>query len=156
LTLLFWTAVHTFVIYACLVVAIATFGRQQIGQLTLLDYLIVALLGSAVETGLYLGGGSFWAGIVSAATLLLTNRLFRLMSARFPGVRRFLVGSPLLVVRDGRIDRPNLARAHLTEQDLMTAIRLRGYERLEQVRFAVAEPNGSVGVIPKDNGDRRG
>ncbi|MGE5358649.1 MAG: DUF421 domain-containing protein [Bacteroidales bacterium] len=141
---------HTLVIYVFLVVALATLGRQQMGQLTLADYLIIALLGSAVKTGLYVGGGSFWAGVVSAFTLLASNRAFRFVSAHVPRVRRFIVGSPILVVHGGRVLDRNLRRAHMTEQDLMSAIRIRGYDSLEAVRFAVVEPNGSVGVVPRD------
>jgi uncharacterized membrane protein YcaP (DUF421 family) len=145
-----WTVLHTLVIYACLVVSVATVGRQQVAQLTLIDYVIVALLGSAVETGLYLGGGSLSAGLTSAATLLLANRAFRVLARRYAPLRRYLVGTPLLLIHDGRIDRRNLARAHMTEENLMTAIRMRGYDRVEQIRFAVVEPNGAVGVVPKD------
>ncbi len=148
---LVWVALHTLVIYLFLIVALATVGRQQISQLTVLDYLIIALLGSAVETGLYLGGGSFLAGLVSAATLLLANRGLGVVVERSPAIRRFIVGVPIVLVHNGKIIPANLRRARLTKKDLFAAIRLRGYDDLRSIRFAVTEPSGEIGVVPRDD-----
>ncbi len=143
-------AVQTFVIYLFLIAAVRAIGRRQMLQITLVDYLIVALLGSAVESGLYLGGGSFWAGVVSAATLMLANRAVAALQARAPWLHRLLVGAPILLVEDGHVIAANLRRARLTERELLSAIRIRGYEGPGVVRFAVLEPNGKIGVVPKE------
>ena len=148
--MLLFVVQHTLIVYTFLVLALGALGRQQMGQWTLVDYVVVALLGSAVETGLYLGSGSFWAGILSAVTLLLANRALRLFADRAPFVHRFIVGTPILVVHDGEVLDTNLRRARLTEQDLLTALRTRGYDSVAAVRFAVVEANGLVGVVPKD------
>src|SRR5215469_14180286 len=61
-------------IYLFLVVLLRLFGRRQLGQLTIIDLLVVLLLGSAVETAMIHGDVSLWAGLVSATTLLGVNR----------------------------------------------------------------------------------
>ncbi len=142
-------AAHTLLIYVFLIVALRTVGRRQMLQITLLDYVIIALLGSAVESGLYLGGGSFWAGLVSAATLLGANRALSELVARSRRFHRLFIGSPILLVHDGRILVADMRRVHLTERQLQAAIRLRGYEGVNQVRFAVMEPNGEITVVPR-------
>ncbi len=142
-------AAHSAIIYVFLVLALSTLGRRQMLQISLLDYLIIALLGSAVETGLYLGGGSFWAGLVSAATLLIANLTLNRLQTRSPLLARLFRGSPVLLVHEGRILAPQLRRMHLTKEDLMAAIRLRGFDRLDAVRFAVMEANGEVTVVPR-------
>ncbi len=142
---------QTFVIYLFLIAGVRAIGRRQMLQITLLDYVIVALLGSAVESGLYLGGGSFWAGIVSAATLIAANRAVAMLQTRLPWVHRLLVGPPILLVNDGHVVAANLRRARLTERELLSAIRVRGYEGPRVVRYAVLEPNGKIGVVPKED-----
>jgi uncharacterized membrane protein YcaP (DUF421 family) len=141
--------VQTLATYLFLVAALATVGRREMAQLSSIDYLIIALLGSAVESGLYAGGGSFWAGLASLVTLLLANRALVSLTARSPRLRRFLVGRPILLVHDGRIVGAELRRSRLTEEELQAAIRLRGYDGVEAVRFAVMEPNGEIGVVPR-------
>ncbi len=150
-TLAFLTSVagHTAIIYLFLIVAFVVAGRRSMAELTLLDYFIVALVGSAVETGLYLGGGSFWAGLVSAATLIAGNRAVSTLANRVPAVHRMLVGRPILIVHDGKFIESNLRRARLTKDNLLSAIRKRGYDGVDRVRFAVLEPAGNISVVPR-------
>jgi uncharacterized membrane protein YcaP (DUF421 family) len=149
LTFVSSVAGQTAIIYAFLIAAFAVAGRRSMAQLTLPDYFIVALVGSAVESGLYLGGGSFWAGLVSAGTLIAANRAVSALVNRVPSVHRLLVGRPMLVVHDGAFIEANLRRARLTKDNILAAIRRRGYDGLESVRFAVLEPAGTISVVPR-------
>ena len=45
-----------------------------------------------------------------------------------------------------------MRRLRLTEQDVMAAARQRGLERLAPVRYAVAERDGKISVVPQDDG----
>ncbi|HEY7063711.1 MAG TPA: YetF domain-containing protein [Chloroflexota bacterium] len=141
---------QTLVIYLCLIVGLRLIGRREMAELSLLDYLIVALLGSAVETGLYGGSASLEAGLVSMATLLLANRALTWLVSAVPPLRRLLMGTPVVLVHDGQIVFPNLRRQCLTRDDVMQGIRRRGYDRLEDVRFAVLEADGRIAVIPRE------
>ena len=38
----------------------------------------------------------------------------------------------------------------------MSAIRMHGHDSLDQVRFAIMEVNGSVGVVPRKTRDNKG
>ncbi len=139
---------HTLVIYLFLVLGLRRIGRRAMGQLTIIEYLIIALLGSSVETGLYAGSNSLGAGLVSAMTLLLADWALS-TACRMPAVRRFLVSEPVLLVHDGQVLAEHLRQNYMTRADLMAAIRRRGYASLDDVRFAVLEIDGSVGVVPR-------
>src|SRR5229473_6522292 len=65
----------TAAIYLFLLVLLRLFGRRQLGQLTVIDLVVVLLLGSAVETAMIHGDVSLPAGLASAATLLVLNRI---------------------------------------------------------------------------------
>ena len=142
-------AVQTVAIYAFLVVAMSRLGRKQMAGLTPIGYLVIALLGSAVETGLYEGSGSLAAGLVSAAALILADHATTVLANRWPRLRRWLCGTPVVLVHDGRVIPEHLRLARLSERDLRAAVRKRGYEDLAAVRLAVLEVDGSVGVVPK-------
>src|SRR5258708_6314760 len=58
-----------------LLVLLRLFGRRQLGQFTVIDLVVVLLLGSAVETAMIHGDVSLPAGFASAGTLMLMNRL---------------------------------------------------------------------------------
>jgi uncharacterized membrane protein YcaP (DUF421 family) len=150
-TLQLWLSVvwHSLAIYLLLTVALRFMGRALMAQFTLLEYFVIALLGSAVETGLYAGSSSLPAGLASAAVLLAANRGLSAAINRSRRLRRFFVGAPLLLVQDGQFVRSHLRTAGLTENDVRAGIRERGYEGLDDVRYAVLEVNGAIGVIPR-------
>ncbi len=141
-------------IYVFLVVALSRVGRSLMAGLTPFEYLIVALLGSAVETGLYHGSSSLSAGLVSAATVILADRAACALMNRYPRLGRLLAGRPVVLVHNGQLVGPHLRQLRLTEQAVRAAIRRRGYDDLDDIRLAIMEANGEVGVIPKDRASR--
>lgn len=145
---------QTGIVYAFLVIALRRLGRHDLAGLTPMAYLSIALLGSAVETALYKGSGSLSAGLVSAFTLIGLNRLLSVATARWPRLRSWLVGVPIVLIHEGRLVLSQLRRAHLSEEDVQAAVRKMGYDRLDEIRLAVLEVDGTVGVIPWD--DRNG
>lgn len=145
---------QTLMIYLFLMIILGRVGRSLMAGLTHLDYLIVALLGSAVETGLYVGSNTLAAGLASAATLLAADRATSELMTRWPRLRRLLAGGPVVLVHQGRLLPPQLRRVHLTEDDVLAAIRRRGFDSLNEIQLAVLEANGEVGVIPTRRGER--
>ena len=140
---------HTVVIYTFLVVALSRLGRSQMAGLTPIGYMVIALLGSAVETGLYNGKGSLSAGLGSAVTILLMDYITSYVVRRWRRVCRLLVGSPIVLAHEGKAIPSHLQQVRMTEEDLRAAIRKRGYDTLDNVHLAVLEVDGAVGVIPR-------
>ncbi|HEY1381714.1 MAG TPA: YetF domain-containing protein [Gemmataceae bacterium] len=141
---------QSLVIYVFLVITLCRVGPALMAGMTSFNYLVVALLGSAVETGLYRGSNSLSAGLASAATLILADRATSALMCRWPRLRRLLAGGPVVLVHDGRVIPAHLRSARMTEEDVRAAVRRHGYDDLAAVRLAVLEPSGRVGVVPKD------
>ena|SRR5947209_5975102 len=140
---------QTLAIYVFLVIVLSRVGRSLMSGLNPYQYLIVALLGSAVETGLYCGSGALSAGLVSAATLIAANHATCYLVNRWPRLRRLLAGAPVVLVHDGEFVWAHMQQVRLTEGDVRAAMRKRGYDRVEDVRLAVLELSGEVGVVPR-------
>jgi uncharacterized membrane protein YcaP (DUF421 family) len=143
-------AASTAGIYLFLIVILRIFGRRQLGQLTVIDLIVVLVLGSAVETAMIHGDVSLPAGLTSAATLLVVNRLLRWVFLRSTRLRHLVGGGPVLLVANGSVIPSHLRRAGLTPADVAEAVRGRGYEDLSEVKFAVLETDGEVTVVPVD------
>ncbi len=141
---------QTLALYAFLIAALRLLGRRQTGQLTVVDLTIIILLGSAVETAMIAGNTSLVAGLVSAATLLVANRVLALVLCRSKQLRHLVAGDPVLLVHNGQCVEEHLKRMGLLESEVLTAIRERGCGGLEEVRFAVLEVDGSINVVSMD------
>jgi uncharacterized membrane protein YcaP (DUF421 family) len=138
----------TAAIYLFLLVLLRLFGRRQLG-LTVVDLVVVLLLGSAVETAMIHGDVSLPAGFASAGTLMLMNRLLTAVFLRSERFCNLVGGGPVLLVHEGRPVEEHLRRVGMTHTDLEEALRARGYGGPADVREAILETDGSVSVIPR-------
>ena len=139
----------TAAIYLFLIVLLRLFGRRQLGQLTVIDLVVVLLLGSAVETAMIHGDVSLPAGFASAGTLMLMNRLLTAVFLRSARFCNLVGGGPVLLVHDGSPVEEHLRRVGMTHADLEEALRARGYHGPAEIREAILETDGSVSVIPR-------
>lgn len=140
-------AACTTCVYLFVVVLLRIFSRRQLGQLTVLDLIVVLLLGSAVETSMIHGDLSLPAGLTSAATLLVLNRAMTTAFLRSTRWNHLVNGGPILLVHQGAVIEEHLRRVGLTEDDLEEGLRSRGYTDTSEIRDVVLETDGSISVI---------
>ena len=82
------------------------------------------------------------------ATIILCSFATDWVAYRVPTVRGFVHPERKRLVVAGRVIRTTLAEELMTEEELLTQIRLNGIEALEGVKAAYLEGNGEVSVIP--------
>ena len=140
-------ALHTLIIYLYLIVLVRLFSRRQLGQLTVIDLLVIILLGSTVETAMINGNTALRAGLISAATLLAANYVVSQLFLKSKKIRHLVGSGPVVLVHDGQYVEENLKRVGMTEEDVLQALRSREQPGIEGVRFAVLETDGTVNVI---------
>lgn len=143
---------HTLVIYLFLILCLTFLGRREIAQLTFVELAVLLLLGSAVETAMIAGNTSLLAGLVSASTLLLANRAMGYLVSRWSRLRQYLIGAPVILVQNGHLVIPNIRMAGLTVTEVLGGIRERGYAGPEELRYAILEVDGTIGIVPMDDG----
>ncbi len=148
-------ALHSFVIYAALIIGLRVLSRRQLGQITVIDLLIILFLGSAVETALVNKNTTLQAGIVSASVLIITNRMITLLARKSKWFRHIVCGGPVLLVKNGRIIEETLKRIGMTTAELEAALRQREVASIEEVRFGVLEEDGTVNVIRSPTTDTK-
>lgn len=137
----------TAAIYIFLILILRLFGRRQLGQLTLIDLLVVLMLGSAVETAMIHGDVSLQAGLASAATLLILNRVLTWVFLHSERLNHLVGGGPVLLVHQGTTVDEHLRRVGMTHADLEQALRARGCNGPADCAAAVLETDGTVSVI---------
>jgi len=58
-----------------------------------------------------------------------------------------LEGEPTIVVKHGEFQLSGMRRERMSEHDVVGALRLKGIENINRVRFAIVESDGQVSVI---------
>ncbi len=148
-------ALHTFIIYLFLIFALSLLGHRQSAELSITELVVIMIIGSSVETAMVAGNTALLAGIVSATTLMVSNRGLSLLMGRWPQIRRFVIGRAILLVYNGRMLLNHLDEAGLDEDDVREGLRERGYDDLASVRMAVLEIDGTISVIPREQVDKK-
>jgi uncharacterized membrane protein YcaP (DUF421 family) len=140
-------AARTAIVLALLVLGIRLFGKRTMGGTSVIDLVVVLALANAVQNAMTLGSGLLLVGIASAGTLLLIQRLLTAAFVWRPSLEAMVTGGPVVIVDKGVLDRDQLRREGITEEEVMRAVRGNGLEELAQVRLGVLEADGSISVV---------
>lgn len=81
--------------------------------------------------------------IYGGATLLLS-----IIANKFPRTRKYLNGTPTILMDHGKLYHENLKKAKLGLSEFMVMCRQQGYFDLTNIQTAVFEYSGSMAVIP--------
>jgi uncharacterized membrane protein YcaP (DUF421 family) len=139
------------IILVALVAGIRIFGKRDVGGLTLIDLVMVLLLGNAVQNAMTNGSGHIGVGLVSAGALLAIDRLMGLMFTARPWIESKLLGEPTVILTNGQPDERAMRREGVDRDEIMVAARQQGLSDLRQVKLAVLEADGSISVIPDED-----
>ncbi len=144
--------IRSLIVYVFLLAAIRVFGRRELGQLTAFDLIVLLTLSNILQNAMIGNDNSLLGGVIGAVVLLGVNFGVAWAVFRSRRLERLIEGAPKILIHDGVVQRDAMASEKLTEMDLVSAVRREGLERIEDVRLAVAEPNGLISVIPKAKG----
>jgi uncharacterized membrane protein YcaP (DUF421 family) len=148
------TILRSSIVYLAILAAMRVVGKRHVAQLSIVDFVLVLLVSNAVQNAMVGTDTSLIGGLVAACTLLIINlALTRLVIAN-EKLGSFLQGEPTLLIRDGRVLDNHLLREGIRRVELLAAIREHGYEDESKVKQAILECDGSISVIPMDNGHK--
>jgi uncharacterized membrane protein YcaP (DUF421 family) len=137
------------IIYLFLVVVLRISGKREVGQMSILELIVVLLISDAVQNSMVGDNTTVWAGPVAVLTLLGLDYALAWLTRRSKKVRQAIEGEPRLLVRDGRLLRNALREEKLSVDEVETAVRAHGLARIDDVQEAVLETDGSISIIPK-------
>lgn len=148
--------VRTVLVYAVFLVGLRLFGKRELGQFTLFDLALILLAANALQPAMTGQDVSVTGGMVILATIFVINRGVAELRARSALARRLLEPSPTIVGRDGAWLPDTVEKEGLDETDLAAALREHDLERVEEMKLAVLEEDGSISIVPVEGaGDGR-
>jgi len=121
--------------------------RRQAGAIGISDLLLVVLIADAAQNAMSSDYKSITEGLILVGSIAFRDYFLDWLGYRFPSVRRLLRPPPLLLVKDGRLQRRNMRQEMITEDELMGKLRKQGVERIEEVKKAYMEGDGEISVI---------
>ena len=140
-------AVRTVIIYAYTLVLIRWIGSRSIAQLSLVEFLLVIALGSAVGDAMFYPEVPLVHCMVVITVVVLLDKALSFVVSRNSKLEDIIEGKSVEIVRDGVISCQALEGLNYGHDELFEQLRLREVEHLGQVRAAYLETNGSLSVF---------
>lgn len=135
------------VMYLALFVFLRFLGRRQSGSIGTADLLVIMLIADAAQNGMAHEYKSVTEGIVLVLTILGWNFLIDWASYHFPRLRPLLSQPAVCLIRDGKLQRRNMRKEMVTEEELLGQLRQKGLESPSLVRLAQLEADGQISVV---------
>ena len=123
-------------------------GHKQMAQLDFFDYITGITIGSIaaeLATELEAPLKPFTAMLVYGLIALSLTRL----AQKFPKTRKYLSGTPTILMDNGKLYRRNMKKAKLELSEFMVLCRQEGYFNINDIQTAVYEYNGRITILPK-------
>lgn len=122
-------------------------GHKQIAQLDFFDYITGITIGSiAAEMATDLEAP--WKSLTAMLIYGGITVLLSVVSNHFPRTRKYLNGTPTILMDHGKLYRENLKKAKLDLSEFMVMCRQQGYFDLSNIQTAVFEYNGKLTILP--------
>ncbi len=142
------------VVLASLFSAIALFiitkimGHKQVSQLDVFDYITGITIGSiAAEIATTLED-HWWKAIYAMIIYGIISVTLSIVSMKFPRVRKYLNGTPTIIMNNGKLYRKNMKKAKIELSEFLLMCRQEGYFNLSDIQTAIFENNGKLSVLP--------
>ena len=123
--------------------------RRDVGAVGIADLLILVIVADASQNAMAGEYRSVSDGMLLVATLIGWNLLLDWLSFRFETFRRFADPPPIMLIKEGRLQKRNMRRELITDEELQSRLREQGVESVENVRYAYMESDGHISVVKK-------
>ena len=123
-------------------------GHKQVAQLDFFDYvsgITIGSIGAELATELE----KPYKPLIALAIYGLASLLWNLLAHKIPRTRKYINGTPTILMNDGNLYRKNLKKAKLDLSEFMLLCREQGYFDLDEIQTAIFEHNGKLSILPK-------
>lgn len=137
------------IIYVILLLIFRIMGKRTLNQTTTFDFVLLLIISETTQQAMIGEDFSITASALLICTLMGMDLIFSLLREYFPIFGQVTEGSPLVIVDRGKALKKRMDKAKVDEDDVLQAARATfGLQKLEEIKYAVLEKDGSISIIP--------
>ena len=138
------------IMFVLLYVLLRLMGKRELGQLTPFELVVMIVLGDLIQQGVTHNDFSLTGALLAISTFAFLAILMSWLTYLSPRAERLLDGEPRVIICDGELIKDNLRRDRMTQNEVESEMRLAGIAQMDQVAWAILEPQGKISFIKKD------
>lgn len=146
------TILRALCVYLFLLVILRIAGKRTLAQSTPFDLVLLLIISETTQQAMLGDDHSLTACFLLITTLVGSSILLSFVKEYSPTVERWIDDVPTILLQNGMLNHHAMKKLRVDEADIMTAARHdHGLERLDQIRYAIAEASGDISIIPNNN-----
>ena len=124
-------------------------GRHMISQMTNYHFIAAITIGSIIGNMVFNININFYHFILSFIIFSSIILLLTILAVKSQRLNRLISGNPTTIIKDGKILEHNMKKIKYTFDMLKQGLRQNGVFNIEEVKYAVLEPNGKLSIMKK-------
>jgi uncharacterized membrane protein YcaP (DUF421 family) len=125
-------------------------GKQVISNMTFHDFVTGITLGAIAANLAFNDKIEAKYIILSLIVIAITSYTLSVIDIKSRKLRKWISGSPTVMIEDGKILEGNMKKVRCTIDSLNQALREKDIFNIEEVEYALLEDNGRLSVLKKD------
>lgn len=142
-------AVRSIIGFFSLFIFARALGKQQISQLNFFDYVLGITIGSIAATLTTDLSSRAWPHWVGLFTWSILGFVMEWVAMKWRYAGKYIDGQPTIIIVNGKILENELKKVRYRVSDILELLRNKDIFDLDQVEYAIIEPNGQISVLKK-------
>ena len=143
------TVIRVSIIFMFVLGVMRILGKRDVGQLTPFELVMLMLIPDIAQMGMTREDQSITNAIIGLSTLFSLSFLTSVLAYFSKRADKAIQGSPVVLFHNGKFLEAAMHKERVTPSELISSMHRSGYENLEQVKWAILEPDGDITFIPK-------
>jgi uncharacterized membrane protein YcaP (DUF421 family) len=139
------------VIYAFVWLILRGIGKRELAQLNPFELVLLIVTGDLIQQSVTLEDHSLVGAGIIMSTLALLTVLTSWLSLRSKRFAQVFEGEPVAVLRNGEPVERTMRFERIRHDELVAEARKQGISRLEDIRVATLEEDGSISFLRLDD-----
>ena len=141
--------IRTLLLYAVIISAIRLMGKRQISDLQTSELVVTFLISNIASIPMQNSSIPLFTGLIPIIILIVCEIVLSNIMLKSCKFRKFICGSPVVIINHGKIDQKAMKELRMTTEDLFEQLRQLDAFRLEDIDFAIIETNGQLSILKK-------
>ena len=141
--------IRVLIVYSLIIASLRLMGKRQLGQLQPSELVVTILVSNIATMSIEDTNVPLIGGIIPILCLVCFDVILSAITLKFKVARRFISGTPRIIIRDGVIDQNELQELRFTIDDMMEQLRINNVFDIRDVAFGIVETTGQLSIYEK-------
>ncbi len=141
--------IRAVLLYIVIALCLRLMGKRQLGELQPSELVVTILISNIAAIPVEDSSVPMIMGVVPIVTLVCLDVIVSGIMLKSTKMRKLIIGSPRIIISEGKILQNEMKRLRYTVDDLMESMRNEQIFDVSQIHYAIVETTGKINFLLK-------